>query len=166
MRMRGMTASPPTCSRDVPGGAGMGLRRRGFLAGAAALVLLPVPAAAVTLAPDVAAALEAILDGRTPVEGGIVIDAPAVADNGAQVPVTISVDSPMTEADHVTAIHILATLNPAPGIARFHLTPHLTRAEVAWAAVGTAIGAYEAALAYAKERVQFGKPIASRMMPE
>jgi len=109
----------------------MGLRRRGFLAGAAALVLLPVPAAAVTLAPDVAAALEAILDGRTPVEGGIVIDAPAVADNGAQVPVTISVDSPMTEADHVTAIHILATLNPAPGIARFHLTPHLTRAEVA-----------------------------------
>lgn len=109
----------------------MGLRRRGFLAGAAALVLLPVPAAAVTLAPDVAAALEAILYGRTPVEGGIVIDAPAVADNGAQVPVTISVDSPMTEADHVTAIHILATLNPAPGIARFHLTPHLTRAEVA-----------------------------------
>jgi len=37
----------------------------------------------------------------------------------------------------------------------------LTRAEVAWAAVGVAVGAYEAALAYAQERVQFGKPIAS-----
>ncbi|MES2170481.1 MAG: acyl-CoA dehydrogenase family protein [Actinomycetota bacterium] len=37
----------------------------------------------------------------------------------------------------------------------------LTRAEAAWQAVGVAMGAYEAALAYAKERVQFGKPIAS-----
>ena len=40
----------------------------------------------------------------------------------------------------------------------------LTRAEVAWAAVGIAVGAYEAALAYAKERVQFGKPIAAHQM--
>ena len=36
----------------------------------------------------------------------------------------------------------------------------LTRAEVAWAAVGDAVGAYEAAVRYTKERVQFGKPIA------
>lgn len=35
----------------------------------------------------------------------------------------------------------------------------LTRAEVAWAAVGNSIGAYEAALKYASERVQFGKTI-------
>ncbi|WP_158862783.1 acyl-CoA dehydrogenase family protein [Leifsonia sp. AG29] len=40
----------------------------------------------------------------------------------------------------------------------------LTRAEVAWAAIGVAVGAYEAALAYAKERVQFGKPIASHQL--
>ncbi|TXK16270.1 acyl-CoA dehydrogenase family protein [Homoserinibacter sp. GY 40078] len=40
----------------------------------------------------------------------------------------------------------------------------LTRAEVAWAAVGVSVGAYEAALAYAKERVQFGKPIASHQL--
>ncbi|UOE44513.1 acyl-CoA dehydrogenase family protein [Agromyces larvae] len=39
-----------------------------------------------------------------------------------------------------------------------------TRAEVAWAAVGTAVGAYEAAVAYAKDRVQFGKPIASHQL--
>jgi glutaryl-CoA dehydrogenase len=36
-----------------------------------------------------------------------------------------------------------------------------TRGGVAWEAVGHAIAAYEAALTYAKERVQFGKPIAS-----
>lgn len=35
----------------------------------------------------------------------------------------------------------------------------LTRAEVAWAAVGNSIGAYEAAVAYTADRVQFGKPI-------
>lgn len=37
----------------------------------------------------------------------------------------------------------------------------LTRAQVAWQALGVAVGAYEGALAYAKARVQFGKPIAS-----
>jgi glutaryl-CoA dehydrogenase len=39
------------------------------------------------------------------------------------------------------------------------LTP--TRHNVAWEAVGHAVAAYEVALAYAKERVQFGRPIAS-----
>ena len=36
-----------------------------------------------------------------------------------------------------------------------------TRGGVAWEAIGHAIASYEAALQYAKERVQFGKPIAS-----
>ena len=40
----------------------------------------------------------------------------------------------------------------------------LTRAEVAWAAVGVAVGAYEAALRYAQERVQFGKPLAAHQL--
>ncbi|QTX05252.1 acyl-CoA dehydrogenase family protein [Agromyces archimandritae] len=39
-----------------------------------------------------------------------------------------------------------------------------TRADVAWAAVGTAIGAYEAAVKYSQERIQFGKPIASHQL--
>jgi len=40
----------------------------------------------------------------------------------------------------------------------------LTRAEVAWAAVGTAIGAYEAAVKYAGERVQFGRTLGSHQL--
>jgi glutaryl-CoA dehydrogenase len=40
----------------------------------------------------------------------------------------------------------------------------LTRAEVAWAAVGNAVGAYEAAVAYSKDRVQFGEPIGSHQL--
>ena len=39
-----------------------------------------------------------------------------------------------------------------------------TRAEVAWLAAGIAAGAYEAALAYANERQQFGQPIASHQL--
>lgn len=39
-----------------------------------------------------------------------------------------------------------------------------TRAEVAWLAAGVALGAYEAALAYATERIQFGKPIAGHQL--
>jgi glutaryl-CoA dehydrogenase len=35
----------------------------------------------------------------------------------------------------------------------------MTRGGVAWSAVGCMIGAYEAAVEYAKERVQFGRPI-------
>ena len=40
----------------------------------------------------------------------------------------------------------------------------LTRAGVAWQAVGVAVGAYEAALAYATTREQFGKPIAAHQL--
>ena len=40
----------------------------------------------------------------------------------------------------------------------------LTRAEVAWAAVGNSVGAYDAAVAYAAERVQFGKPIGGHQL--
>lgn len=54
-----------------------------------------------------------------------------------------------------------------PGIRSFRdvaTVLRLTRCEVAWQAVGVAIGAWEAALAYAKERQQFGKPIASHQL--
>jgi len=38
---------------------------------------------------------------------------------------------------------------------------HATRAAVAWSALGHATAAFEAALSYATQRIQFGKPIAS-----
>lgn len=54
-----------------------------------------------------------------------------------------------------------------PGIRSFKdvaVVLKLTRAEVAWQALGTAMGAYEAAVRYCVEREQFGKPIASRQL--
>jgi sulfur-oxidizing protein SoxY len=101
---------------------GFGITRR------AALALVALPFAAAADETDVALR-ELVGEGRIE-EGGITLRVPAVAENGGQVPVTVLVDSPQTAADHVTAIHILATRNPTPGIASFRLTPLLARAEV------------------------------------
>lgn len=68
-------------------------------------------------------AFKAILAGATPTEGKILLDLPEIAENGNFVPVTITVDSPMTAEDHVKAIHLLSTGNPVARVATFHLTP-------------------------------------------
>lgn len=102
----------------------------GAAAGASLMLVQVTPAMAQGLTPEVQAAVDVILAGRSPVDTGIILDAPVSADNGAQVPVTVIVDSPMTQDDHVTTIHLVATLNPAPGLGTFHLTPRLGRAEI------------------------------------
>jgi sulfur-oxidizing protein SoxY len=99
------------------------MRRRALLA----LALLPGAAAA---APELEAAVRALVGDAAPEAGGISLRLPALAENGGQVPVTVLVESPMTAADHVTAIHLLATRNPTPGLVSFRLTPALARAEV------------------------------------
>jgi sulfur-oxidizing protein SoxY len=113
------------------GGVDRGRRAvTGGLAASAALLLAPLSFAAAQTPAEVEAALAAILAGREPQEQGIGIELPTLAENGAQVPVTVRVDSPMTADDHVTAIHLVATANPTPGIGTFRLTPRLGRAEV------------------------------------
>lgn len=64
-----------------------------------------------------------IVGNATPVEGRMSVDLPETADNGNFVPITIAIDSPMTAADHVTAVHLLSTANPHAHVATFHLTP-------------------------------------------
>ena len=96
----------------------------------AAFALLALPWAALALEDALAAAIrEQVGDGRAE-DAGITLRAPATAENGGQVPITIVVDSPQTAAEHVTAIHVFATRNPTPGVASFRLTPTLARAEV------------------------------------
>lgn len=103
------------------------MRRRAFLA--ASLALVPWAGQAADTAALEAAIREAIGDA-VPTDGGIELRVPAVAENGAQVPLTVLADSAMTEADHVRAIHVFAPGNPTPGVASFHLFPGLARAEV------------------------------------
>lgn len=78
---------------------------------------------------DLTAAIRALVGDAPIVDGGVTLRLPEVAENGAQVPLSVLVDSPMNATDYVTAIHILATRNPTPGIASFYLSPVLARAE-------------------------------------
>lgn len=63
-------------------------------------------------------------------EGGVNINLPEIAENGASVPVTVSVDSPMTAGDYIKEIHVFAEGNPAPEVISFNLTPSTKKAEV------------------------------------
>lgn len=104
--------------------------------GRRALLAMPAAAAATRAAAqaapreDFAAAERAILAGRTPVTGGIAIEVPQLSENGNSVDVSVKVESPMTAADRVTAIHILSEKNPYPRVATFALSPRAGRAEV------------------------------------
>ncbi len=104
--------------------------RRTFGAGLLALAAVR-PAAASDLPADVVAAIRTAIGDATPVEGGIALQLPTVAENGAQVPLTVSVEGAPTAQRHVRAIHLFATRNPTPGIAGYTLGPAAGRAQVA-----------------------------------
>jgi sulfur-oxidizing protein SoxY len=76
--------------------------------------------------------MTAALVGSAPLRQlGVRLDLPALADNGHVVPLRVSVDSPMTAAEHVTRIWLLSPRNPVTRMAVFHLGPWSGRAEVA-----------------------------------
>ena len=51
------------------------------------------------------------------------LDLPEIAENGNTVPMTVSVESPMTEQSYVSDVLIVADGNPRGGIATFHFSP-------------------------------------------
>ena len=70
--------------------------------------------------------------GEAPVrKGKVTIDVPALVENGNTVALAIEVDSPMTEQDHVKAIHVFNEKNPLPNVISARLSPHAGRARIA-----------------------------------
>jgi sulfur-oxidizing protein SoxY len=67
--------------------------------------------------------------GKTAEQGKITIELPEIAENGNTVPLAVSVESPMTAADHVTDVLVVADGNPRPGVATFHFTAMSGKAE-------------------------------------
>ena len=61
--------------------------------------------------------------------GAISIALPEIAENGATVPITVSVDSPQSGSNHVKHIHVVAEGNPNPEVISFNLTPSNGKAE-------------------------------------
>src|SRR4030095_10261805 len=62
--------------------------------------------------------------------GRVKLDLPPLSENGNTVPLTVSVESPMTVADHVKAIHVFTELNPQPDVVSFRLGSRAGRARV------------------------------------
>jgi sulfur-oxidizing protein SoxY len=61
--------------------------------------------------------------GKTPTAGRVKLDLPEIAENGNTVPMTVSVDSPMTEQAYVSDVLIVADGNPRAGVVTFHFSP-------------------------------------------
>lgn len=79
------------------------------------------PVAAAALPDDLAAAVAAFAGGMPVREGRVSLEIAELVDNGNTVPVSVAVDSPMTEADHVTAISLFNERNPQREVAHFVL---------------------------------------------
>jgi sulfur-oxidizing protein SoxY len=68
--------------------------------------------------------------GKAVFPGRVRLELPKLAENGHSVPMTVRVDSPMSAAEHVRAVHLISEKNPVREMASFQLGPHSGRAEV------------------------------------
>ena len=103
-------------------------RREALALGAAAL------AAAASIAPaqaanDAADLIKKFTGGKAAAEGRIKLDLPEIAENGNTVPMTVSVESPMSEQSYVTEVLVVGDGNPNAGMATFHFSPASGAAE-------------------------------------
>jgi len=114
-----MTDITNASRRDVLLGAG---------AAGAALLLTLRPLAASPESMD--AAIRKLTGGAKITEGRIKLDIPPLVENGNTVAMSVTVDSPMTAANHVEAIHIFNERNPQPYVMAFHLGPRAGKADI------------------------------------
>jgi len=105
------------------------IRMAGFAAASGIGSALPLAASRATpQAMD--EAIRTIIGEAVLRHGKVTLDVPPLVENGNAVPLTVSVESPMTEADHVKAIHIVNEKNPQPYVISVTLGPRAGRAGV------------------------------------
>lgn len=102
------------------------MNRRDALLSLGAVVVLPAHATS----SEMEAAIRGYADGRPVTRGKVKLDVPPLVENGNAVPVTVSVDSPMTPEAHVTGIAVFNDRNPQRDVVRFTLTPRSGKAQV------------------------------------
>jgi sulfur-oxidizing protein SoxY len=105
----------------------MSLPRRLVLAAPALLL----PAWARASPETMAEAVRAFTKGAPIREGRVAMDVSPLVENGNTVPLSVIVDSPMTEADHVRAIAVFNERNPQPHVITVRLGPRAGRALLA-----------------------------------
>jgi len=107
--------------------------RRRFLVGTAAtagaIVVLPFGPASAT--PEaMAEAIKKVVGDAAVTEGRVTLDLPPLIENGNTVPLVVSVQSPMTVAYHVKAIHVFNEKNPQPNVFSARLSARNGRATI------------------------------------
>jgi sulfur-oxidizing protein SoxY len=107
----------------------MTIDRRTFVMGAVAASLLPAFNGFATV-DDATQAVDKILNGQSAKVGRVTLEIPPLVENGNLVTMKVSVESPMTQADYVRAIHIVAEGNPLPNVVSFFLSPRAGRAAI------------------------------------
>ncbi len=106
------------------------MKRRRFLIGSAATLAL-APTAARAPPESMQQAIRDIVGEAAVQTGRVKLDVPPLVENGNVVPLTVTVDSPMSETDHVRAIHVLNEKNPQPHVISVALGPRAGRAKIA-----------------------------------
>ena len=100
-------------------------RRQVFAAGVGAFAAITFGAAVspAQAANDSGDLIKAFTGGKQPADGKVKLDLPEIAENGNTVPITVMVESPMTEQSYVKDVLIVGDGNPRGGMATFHFTP-------------------------------------------
>ena len=102
------------------------LSRRDALAlgaSGAALTITGWSTSASAAAKEAAEQIAKFTGGKTAEKGKVTIELPEIAENGNTVPMTVTVESPMTEQSHVTEVLVVADENPRSGVVTFHFSP-------------------------------------------
>ena len=76
-------------------------------------------------------AIRKLVGGAKVNEGRVTLDIPPLVENGNTVPLTVAVESPMTEKDYVAEIHIFNEKNPQPYLVAAYIGPRAGKAEFA-----------------------------------
>ncbi|QUS40463.1 SoxY-related AACIE arm protein [Tardiphaga alba] len=105
-------------------------RRRLLALGAGAVVALVGHRPAQATPDMMKAAIRDVVKGAVVRSGKVKLDVPPLVENGNTVPLTVSVASPMTEAEHVVSIHVFNEKNPQPNVGNFYIGPRAGRAQV------------------------------------
>ncbi len=104
------------------------VKRRNFMSLFSAVCVLPWGVRAQELVSE--PAIVVVTRGAKLSRGRVHLEMPVIADNGNAVPLRVTVESPMTAADRVRAIHLVSDRNPVRNMASFHFGPMIGRAEL------------------------------------
>jgi sulfur-oxidizing protein SoxY len=101
----------------------------GGLAAAGAASVASTPASASTPG-QMETAIRSMIGEAEVRKGKVTLDLPPLVENGNTVPMTVSVESPMTKTDYVKAIHVFNEKNPQPNVISAQLGPRAGKAVV------------------------------------